>query len=287
MGPGSPTDIVARSLALYWAQNLGQPLVIENRAGASGIIGTEACAKSPADGYSVCFLANGQIVLNPLVFARLPYDAVQDFVPVAHICDISSAVTVHSSVQVNSMRDLLEQSATKAGALNWASWGAGSPSHLYLAWLENRAGGRFTHVPYKDPAQAWNALIAGEVQAMVNTTGLSAALVKAGKVKALAIVGAKRSALLPEVPTLKEQGLDLQLSGWIGLFAPRAIPREVVQRLNVETNKFLNEREFVAKSLLPLGLEAGGGSPEDFAASIRGDRSTSADLVKLANVKPQ
>jgi tripartite-type tricarboxylate transporter receptor subunit TctC len=287
VGPGSPTDLVARSLAQFWAQNMGQPLVVENRAGASGIIGTEACAKAAADGYNVCFLANGQVVLNPLVFAKLPYDAAQDLAPVVHICDIPSAVTVHSSVPANSMRDLLELSAAKPGTLNWASWGTGSPSHLYLAWLENRVGGKFTHVPYKDPAQAWNALIAGEVQAMVNTTGLSAALVKAGKVKALAIVGAKRSTLLSEVPTLKEQGYDLQLSGWIGLFAPRAIPREVVQRLNTETNKFLGEREFVAKSLMPLGLEPGGGSPEDFVASIRADRLTSTELVKLANVKPQ
>jgi tripartite-type tricarboxylate transporter receptor subunit TctC len=286
VGPGSPTDLVARSLAQQWAHSLGQPLVVENRAGASGIIGTEACAKAAADGYTLCFLANGQVVLNAFVFAKLPYQA-QDLTPIVRICDIASAIAVHESVPVNSIRDLLQISSAKPGTVTWASWGTGSPSHLYMAWLENRAGGRFLHVPYKEPAQAWNAVIAGEAQATANTVGLIAAMAKAGKVKALAIVGTKRSTFLPNVPTLKEQGLDLQLGGWIGLLAQSGTPREVVQRLSAETNKVLADRQFVEKSLLPLGLEPGGGSPEEFAATIAADRSASAELVRLANVKPQ
>lgn len=286
-GAGAPSDVIARAISPLIQQTFGQVLVVENRPGANGIIGTEACARAAPDGYSVCFISHIQALINPLVYAKLPYDPQRDLVPVIQVGLINNALAVGASVPVNSLRELIDLAKAKPGALNWASWGVGSTSHLYLAWLENRTGAKFNHVPYKEPAQALKAFLAGETEVIINTTGLLRAHVNAGKVKALSASGTKRSTFLPQVPTYKELGMDLELGGWIGVFGPAGMPRAAVQRLNSEIDKLFADKKFVEKPILALGLEPAGGSPEAFAAFIKTDREASIEIVRLAGVKPQ
>jgi tripartite-type tricarboxylate transporter receptor subunit TctC len=287
VGPGTPTDLVARAVGQSLLPTLGQPVVVDNRAGASGIIGTEACARAMPDGYSLCFVANGQISLNPFVFAKLPYDPPRDFAPIVRVADIVSGIAVNASLPVDSLRDLVELSKSKPGTINWSSWGIGTPSHLFMGWLENRMGASFVHVPYKEPGQAWNAILSGEAHAIAQTTGLIAPMVKAGKIKALAVGASRRSGFLPDVPTFKELGLNLQFGGWIGLLAPTGTPKDAIQRLNIEINKLLGDQKFIEKAILPVGLEPAGGTSEEFAAFLKTDRDIGAELVRLANVRPQ
>jgi tripartite-type tricarboxylate transporter receptor subunit TctC len=286
-GTGTPTDLLARAVAQNIAPLLGQPMVIENRVGANGLIGMEGCAKSAPDGYNLCFIANAQVSLNPFIYANLPYDPVKDFAPVVHTGVINAALVVTASMPVNSLRELIDLAKAKPGALNWASWGIGSPSHLYLAWVQHRTGTVFMHVPYKEPSQAFTAVASGEANVIVNATGATAAMVRAGKMKAFAVTGSKRSAFLPDVPTFSELGIDIDYRGWNGLLAPVAVPRDIVLRLNADVNRLLQDQAFTSKSIIPLGVEPVGGTPEEFAAFIRADMKIGAELVKLAGLKPQ
>jgi tripartite-type tricarboxylate transporter receptor subunit TctC len=245
----------------------------------------EACAKAAPDGYTLCGVHNTPISINPFVYAKLPYDPPRDFAPVIQIGVVNTALAINASMPVNSLRQLIDYAKSKPGALNWASWGSGSPSHLYLSWLQSEAGVSFTHVPYKTPDQALTAVLTGEAHAIHNAPGVLQQHVKAGKMKALAITGDQRSRLLPETPTYKEQGFNLQYRGWNGIFAPIATPREIIQKLNAEFGKVIADEKFARQVLAPIGMEATGGSPEEFAAFLKTDREVGAVLVKVANLK--
>lgn len=286
LGVGTPGDIASRAIAQSLSQTFGQPVLVENRVGANGVLGMDACAKAAPDGYTICVPSYSQVSLNPFTYAKLPYDPPRDLAPVILIGFITSSISVHPSVPVNSVPELVELAKSKPGALNWASWGIGSFSHLYLAWLQSNTGASFTHVPYKTLDQAMSAVVAGEAQVLMNTPGLIAPLVKAGRLKALAIAGHKRSPLL-EVPTLKEQGFDVEFLSWVGVFVPSGTPKEVVQRLNSEMGKLVSDAKFAERVLLPISVEPVGGSPEDFAVFLKKDRDIAAKIAKLANLRPE
>jgi tripartite-type tricarboxylate transporter receptor subunit TctC len=264
-----------------------QPMVIENRIGANGIIGLEACARAAPDGYTICSTTSPPVTLSPYICAKLPYDPQRDLLPIIQIGIIYAMIAVPATSPVNSFRELIDLAKAKPRALNWGSWGSGSPSHLYLAWVESNTGALFTHVPYKTPDQAMAALVTGDVQAVANSPGVLASQVKAGKIKVLATSGSKRSPFFPETPTLKELGLNFQFRSWGGILGPAGIPRDIVMKLNSEINKLIADPAFVAKILTPFGMEPTGGTPEEFAASLKVDFEVSAALVKAAGMKAE
>jgi tripartite-type tricarboxylate transporter receptor subunit TctC len=286
--PGGVTDTTARAVANEMAQALAQPIVVENRGGANGNIGGEACARAAPDGYSVCLINGVAITFNPFAYARMPFDVDRDLAPVVHVGFLDIAITVHASLPINSMRDLVEYAKARPGALNWGSLGIGSNSHMYMVWVESKTGTRFTHVPYKGAPPMFLAATTGEVQVTTNTPGTVLPHVKAGKLRVIAVVtSGKRSPLAPDVPTFREQGYDLDFRNWNGLFFQREVPGEMVRRWNAEVNRLLRDPKFEEKYLAAMAVTPSGGSPQDFANFIRSDRATAAELVKLANLKLQ
>ena len=286
-GPGSNTDVVARGFAPLLGEALGQPVMVDSRTGANGILAMEACAKAAADGYTLCLANNSQVSVNPFAYANLPYDPVRDFAPVIYLARINGAIFVHSSVAANSMRELVELARANPGKLNWATWGPSSFANLTLAWVQSTTGASFFHVPYKTPQQALQSVIAGDAQVTQNNPQMALPMIKAGKIKAIILAGHKRSTILPGVPSFVEAGYELDYEGWYGIFAPAGTPRPVVQRLNTELGKLVADKKLVERFLTPFGFEPVGGSPEEFAAYLKTDRETAAKLARMANLKPQ
>ena len=283
---GAPPDTMARAMAPLLQQALGQPFVVENRVGANGIVGMEAFFRSAPDGYTLLVVNGAPITLNPFFYTKLSYDP-RELQPIINIGVIAASIVEHASVPANSFKELIEMARQKPDTVIWANWGSGSFPDLYRAWAQNTFGVVFRDVPYKTPDQAMTALVAGEVQVLLNTPGLFAPQVKAGKLKPLATIGPRRSPHLPDTPSFSELGLDLDFRGWVGSFAPPGTPRDIVQKMNAEMGRLVADPAFTGKFLTPASVEAVGGTPEDFAAFLKKDRETAARLTKLADVKPQ
>lgn len=284
LGPGSPGDIVTRTIADSFSRSVGQPTVVENRVGANGIIGMDACAKAPPDGYTVCVPSFAQMSVNPVLYKKLPYDPLKDLSPVILFAAITSVLTVNAQVPVHSLTELIALAKAKPGSLNWGSWGIGSFSHLYMAWLQGTAGVSFVHVPYKTLGQAVTAVVAGEVQVMVNTPAVAAPFQQAGKVRTLAVISGTRSPLLPDTPTLKEAGLEPPLSSWVGVTVPAGTPKPIIRELNAQFARLLRDPDFVARFLTPSSLAPLGGSPEEFESFLKTDRATMEKIATDAQI---
>jgi len=267
------------------SRSLGVPVVTEYRVGADGIIGMEACAKSVPDGHTVCFGQPAPLSIVPHVNPKLPYDPARDFAPVILIMVQSDVIVAHASLGAASLRELMDLAKSRPGTINWGTWGDSSVSNLYRAWLENRFGGRFSHVPYKAPDQAQMGAITGEVAIMLGNAALMQRHVQAGKLKALAVTGKRRLDIFPDVPSFSELGLDLDFRGWVGVLAPRATPRAVVLTLNREIGRIIADPKFMGRFQAIVSAEPIGGSPEDFNAFLKSDRETAGRLIRLANVK--
>ena len=288
--PGGPLDTVSRGLAQALSQGLSQSFVVENRPGADGIIALEACAKSPADGYSLCSIDSWPLTLNPLLHASLPYDADRDLAPIIHYGTLGSALCVHPSVPANSMKELFDLARSKPDSIVFATYGLASNTFFYAEWLKKAKGIPFMSVPYKSTTQAIQAVIAGEAQVFAYGLGQSIALAKGGKVKILAVAGDQRSAALPEVPSFKEAGMELSMRTWFGMFAPAGTPRDIVQKLNADIGKILGTAQFREKFIVSQGVESAypaGGSSEALASFIRQERAMYAEMVKLVGAKAQ
>ena len=283
LGIGTPADIFSRSIAQQLSEKFGQPVIVENKVGANGLIGMDACAKAPPDGYTICVPSFSQVSLNPVIYPNISYEPLRDLSPIILVGLITSSISVNSSLPVSSVKELIELAKSKPDTINWSSWGVGSFSHLHLAWLESTTGAKFRHVPYKTIDQALTATLSGETQVFMNTPGLVQAHVKSGKLRAIAIAGPKRSPLL-DVPTLKEQGFNAEFVSWIGVTVPTGTPKEIVQKLNSEMNKSISDSKFVDKVLTPISVEAIGGSPEEFGAFMKTDREVTSRLAKLAKI---
>jgi len=283
---GALNDAIARAIAQSLSQNWGQPVIVENRAGANGNIGTDICAKAAPDGYTVCVPTGVIISLNPFAYSSMPFDPVRDLTPVIHVGILDQVIAVNTSIPAKNMKELLDYAREKPGALNWASLGVGSSGHLYMEWLQAKTGTRFTHIPYKGSQQLQMAIAAGEVHLTTNTPGGIRANIEAGKVRPLAVVAGKsRAKGMPEVPTLLEQGYDLDFRNWVGIFLPRNSPQELARRWNVDVNKLLADPQYVERHMGPWSVTATGGSSEEFVAFMKHDRSMAAELAKIANLK--
>jgi tripartite-type tricarboxylate transporter receptor subunit TctC len=282
--PGGSADILARTVGDKLATALRQPVVVENKPGAGGIVGAEAVAKSAPDGYTLLF-ANTNIAINPSLYRSLPYDAEKAFLPVVQLVSVPNLLLVAEDVPVNSVADLIALAKAKPGTLNYASAGNGTFPHLAIELFKLQAGVSLMHVPYKGAAPALNALLAKEVQVLSNDLLNALPLVKAGKIKALAITGNVRSATIPEIPTMAEAGLkNYAAVGWQGVMVPAGTPAAIVARLNSEINKALKDVG-LRDRLSAQGLEVVGGTAQQFAEFVRRDTERWRSAVEASGAK--
>ena len=283
--PGGGNDIVARAVAQELGKSLGQQFVVDNRAGAGGAIGAELAARSPADGYTLFLGGVGSHVVNPSLNAKLSYDPIRDFAPVTLIASAPSVLVVNPSLQASSVAEFTALAKANPGKLNYASNGNGSSAQLAAVLYESMAGVRMVHVPYKGVAPALVDLMSGEVQLMFGTLVAILPHIKAGRLRALAVTGRNRSALLPEVPTLAESGLPgYEAGSWYGILAPAATSGAIVARLNAEINAAIRQPE-VRERLAAEGAEVIGGTPEEFAVHIGSELARMKKLVREGGLR--
>ena len=281
--PGGGTDIVARTLGAKLGDVMGQTFIVDNRAGANGNIGMALAARAQADGYTLSFTSSA-LVINPSLYKKLAYDPLADFAPITLATLIPFILVAHPSVPASSVRELVAYATSRPRQLSYASSGAGNATHLSMALFEKMAKLDLVHVPYKGTGQGIVDVMAGHVQLMFGAIPSTMPQVRAGKLKLLAISSAKRSAVLPDVPTVAEGGVPgYELTSWYGALAPAGTPKAIVDRLNREMVKVLNQPEMKTR-LTDVGAEPVGSSPQQFAAFIRSERAKYAEVVSAARV---
>lgn len=284
--PGSATDVVSRIIANKLQESLQQPIIIDARPGAGGTLGTEVAAKAPADGYTLFMANNSTHGSNPALYARLPYDAVKDFAPIIFAAATPYVLSVHPSLPVTSVKQLVALAKSKPGQLNYASAGNGSTHQLSGELLKTTTGTDMVHVPYKGTTPAIQALLSGEVSVMFATlTGIQPQI-KAGKARGLAVTTAKRSPMAPELPTVAETLPGFEMLSWFGLLAPANTPPAIVTRLNGDMAKVLALPD-VRTALTAQGFEVRGGTPAEFGDYIRREIAKITRIAKAANVKAE
>jgi tripartite-type tricarboxylate transporter receptor subunit TctC len=283
---GGAVDQLARIFAARLQDAFGKPVVVENRAGAGGTIAANEVAKSPPDGYTILQHTNGQAI-SPAIYRTLPFDTLRDFIPVTQLVATSTVLVANTKLPVRSAKDLIALAKTKPGGLNYGMTGVGNSLHLTMEMFKRAAGIEIQAIPYRGDALLNTALIAGEVDVAVVPLVAIVPHVQSGKIRALAVSSARRSALLPDVPTLAEDAVPgFEASGWQGWFVPAKTPPEVVARIARETAKIIGDPA-IAKRLLAMGNEPVGSTPEAFAAKFRGDVARFAKLIKEAGIPQQ
>jgi len=282
--PGGAPDITARLVGQKVAESIGQPVVVENRPGANGNTAADLVAKSPADGYTLLLAADSLIAINPHLYARMPIDTLKELTPVASLVANQFVLSVNPSLPVKSFQEFIEYARKSNPPLNYASGGNGSQHQLTMEMLKARAGINLVHVPYRGGAPATTATMAGEVAAMFAGTS-TAPQIKAGRLRALAVSGTKRSSAFPELPTIAEFYPGFENSIWLGLFGPAGMPQEVLARLRSETKKALELPEVREKLHAAGGLEPLVTTPEEFTALIRRDYDRFGKLIKEGGIK--
>jgi tripartite-type tricarboxylate transporter receptor subunit TctC len=286
--PGGGIDVMARQIAERLTAAWSQPVVVENKPGANTIVAADAVAKSAPDGYTVLMTTDATFSINPHLYAKLPFDPQRDFLPVTMLVLLQQLLVAHPAVPFNDLTGLIEAAKAKPGRIHYASYGSGSQPHLAGEMLKNKAGIDLVHVPYKGISLAVPAVMAGEVELTFAGIATSSAPLKAGRIKALAIGGAKRSPLFPQVPTFAELGYpEVETHAWFGLFLPAGAPREALARIHRDTVRQLEDPEFRQKQLVERGYEVVGSDPEAFAAYIRKDRESRGRAVKISGAKAE
>jgi tripartite-type tricarboxylate transporter receptor subunit TctC len=280
---GGGTDLVARFIAQWLTERLGQPFVVENRPGGGNNIGTEMAARAPADGYTL-FMANAVNAINSSLYQKLNYNFIADFTPVANVMGTPLLVLVHPSVAATSAAELIAVAKASPGKLNLASGGIGATGHMSAELFQMMAGIKFTHVPYRGEAPALTDLIAGQAQVMVSTTGSSLQYAKAGTVRALATTTDERVAELPDVPPLSQTVPGYQANAWNGLCAPKGTPAEIITLLNREVNLAIADAK-IKERMASLGGVALPGSPEDYGRTIAADTEKWGKVVQFSGAK--
>ena len=282
---GGPLDTVARLLGQKVSESVKQPVIVENKAGAGGNIGADAVAKSPADGYTILMGAVATHAINPTLYAHIPYDPVRDFIPVTQVASTPNVLVVNPWVPATNVKEFIAYAKANPGKLNFGSGSTGSAGHLAGELFKTQAGVDMTHVPYKGAAPAMTDLIGGQIQLMFDNLASALAQVRAGKVRALAVTTAKRTALAPDLPTIDESGLPgFDINTWFGIFVPANTPREIVDRLHDEFTRALAAPD-VREKMLALGAEPAGSKPGEFAAYIRTEAEKYARVIKASGAK--
>ena len=285
--PAGANDLLARIIAPKLSEQLGQPVVVENRAGATGNIGAELVAKAPADGYTLLMGQAGNLTINISLMAKIPFDPVRDFSPVTMVASTPNVLVVHPSLPVRTVKDLIALAKAKPGQINYATSGIGSPGHLAAELLNKSAGIRLVHIPYKGAAPALLDVVAGNAHLYFTSAVSAQPFIPSGRLRMVAVASAKRSPSLPEVPTVAEAGFpEFDVSSWWGVVAPASTPREVVMRLQTEIHRVIALPEIRAK-LAEQGLDIATNTPEQFATYIKSETAKWAKLIREVGVKPE
>ena len=281
-GPAGAVDSIARIFGQYLGQQIGQTIVVDNRAGAGGNIGTDVVAKAPHDGYTLLMAASSAQTINPVLYSKIPFDPVKDFEPISVIATAPYALVVNPKLPANTVGELIE--LAKKQPLYYGSAGNGSLNHLLAEMLKSSAGIEMTHVPYKAVAAAAADTVSGQVQVLFGSLPGVMPLVRVGRLRALAVATSQRTKLAPELPTIAETVPGCQTTAWYGLMAPAGTPRAVLDKLQTATAKVLSSKEF-SDALAKQGAETMGSTPQQFKALIVQDLATWSRIVKTSGAK--
>ena len=282
--PGGGADVLSRMLSPHVSEALKQQMVIDNRGGAAGNIGAELAAKSPPDGYTIVFAYSGTHAINPSVYARMPFKE-SDFAPIIWLSSVPQVLVVHPSLPVKSVKELIALAKKRPGELTYGSSGSGAFNHLTGALFTTMTGTQITHVPYKGGGPAAVALISGEISMILGEPASIVGFVKAGRVRAIAVTGAKRALGMPELPTIAESGVPgYEATSWNGMLAPAGTPADIIKRLNAEFNRIIGVPD-TRQRMLANGYEPVGGAPEKFGELIRAEIAKWAPVVRTSGVR--
>ena len=282
--PGGGTDILGRLLAERLAANLGQPVVTENRGGAGGNVGAEAAARAAPDGYTIVLVAPS-LAISPTLYSKLNYDPVKDFAPIGLVASVPNVMITHPAVPAQNLREFIALAKSKPGGMNFGSGGSGTSNHLAGELLNLSAGIKLVHVPYKGVNLAMNGVLAGEVHLASIGIPVPAPHIKAGRLRALAVLARERSPILPEVPTAEEAGLgNFDVTTWYGILAPAGTPRPIITRLNAEFVKIMRSPE-MKERLATLATDPLTSTPEEFGAYIQSEIAKWGDVIRKAGLR--
>ncbi len=285
--PGGPTDIVARVVSQRLGQQLGQTVVVDNRASAGGAIGCEIAARSAPDGYTLLLGSSGNLAVAPSLTLRLPYDPVKDFQPITQTTSGPQIMVVHPSVAAKTVQEFIALAKTKSGSLNFASGGTGMSNHLASELFVMAAKVSIVHVPYKGTGPALTELLGGQVQMMMSSLLPAMPHIQSGRLRGLAVTSLKRTAALPEIPTMVESGLaGFETTSWHGVLAPARVAKNIASRLHAELVKALNHAE-VKALFANQGMDVVANTPGEFAAYIRHEAQKWSGVIKTIGLKPQ
>ena len=282
--PGGVTDTSARVIAEYLGRRLGQNVVVDNKPGASGNIGTALVKSAAPDGYTLVLGFDGTMVINPHVFSKLPFDTLKDFTPIGKIGDATLILVAHPDTPVKSLADVIALSKSTSGGLSFGTSGTGGTPHIAGELLKLKTGAKLVHVPYKGGGQAMTDVVGGTIPLVYTAVAGAHGFVKSGRLRAVAVSSAQRSSALPDVPTFIEAGVpDFVVNSWVGLLAPMNLPSTIASRLNTDLNAVLND-PVVRERLRVLGIDATPGSAEKFREDMRRDLARYGDVVKAAGI---
>ena len=284
--PGGATDVLARTASQRLTDLLGRQVVVENRAGGGGNIGADAVAKSPADGYTLLFGGTPTLAINPSLYAKLPFDPLNDFSPIGLAGTLALTLIVSANSPVQSVADLVALAKAKPGQLNYASSGVGGTTFLAMEVFKTVAGVRITHIPYKGTTAGMADMIGGSIDVMFDSWVTSDPMVKTGKLRYLGVASAKRSAINPSVPTIGESGYPVEVSVWHGFVAPAGSPPEAITRLSTELTKVTTNSDYRDR-LAAIGMEPLTNTPAEFAAFIRSETVKWAKVVRESGAKAE
>ena len=283
--PGTSTDIIGRLVAQKFTEAWGQPVIVDNRPGAGAVIGTEAAAKSPPDGYTLVMAVSSAFGINPGLVPNLPYDVMRDFALISNVVMTPQTLVVPGNSTVKSVKELVAQAKAKPGALNYGSLGSGSTSHLTMELFRSTAGIQLTHVPYKGSPPAYTDLFSGNIQLMFDAIPAVLPHAKSGKLRALAVGSSARSPFLPDVPTVAESGYPgFEAVGWIGIAAPTKTPEAILDKINAEIAKLLATTD-TKERLASLGVTPTGDSRAHFTSFVQSEIAKWGKLIRDAGIK--
>jgi tripartite-type tricarboxylate transporter receptor subunit TctC len=283
--PGGGTDIVARLLAQRLGEAWGQAVIVENRAGASGTVGTEAAARADPDGHTLFMATMGNMTANQHLYPKMAVDPLRAFAPITKVVDVHFVFLANPALPAKGVQELIELAKQRPGEIAYSSSGPGGAPHLAMELFKRRAGVDLQHVPYKGSGPSMNDLIGGRVMLTMDSLVQTLPHIKAGRLKALAVLGPRRSALLPEVPTIAESGLPgYALTNWFGLLAPAQTPKQVLVQLHADVLKILKQDD-LQKKIADLGADVVGNSAEEFGAAMRAESAQWAEIIKAAGIR--
>jgi tripartite-type tricarboxylate transporter receptor subunit TctC len=285
--PGGGTDIVARLVAAQLTEAWKQPVVVENRAGASGVIGTEMAARADPDGHTLFMATMGNMTANQHLYPKMAVDPLRAFAPITKVVDVHFVFMANPALPADGVPELIALAKGKPGQIHYSSSGPGGAPHLAMELFKRQAGVDLVHIPYKGSGPGMNDLLGGRVLLTMDSLLQGLPHIKAGKLRALAVLGPKRSALLPNVPTMAEAGVRAySLTNWFGLLAPAATPKEVLAKVHSDVVKVLADPE-LRKKIQDMGADVVGNSPEEFGAWMKAESAQWAEVIKAGNIKPE